>query len=83
MLCEVPSRNTTCVICAGKVMKCSDFENLHIFALNVTLIEDWILFSSRVQLAVLIAKALASVPNGWENLCHPNNNSYMATRRIC
>ncbi|KAG1326476.1 hypothetical protein COCNU_01G004100 [Cocos nucifera] len=37
----------------------------------------------RVLLAVLIAKALASVPNGWENLCHPSNNSRMATWRIC
>lgn len=82
MLCEVPSRNTTCVICEGKVTKYSIFENLRILLPNITL-TNLILFSCRVLFAVLIAKAQASAPSGWENLLHAKNNSLVSTLVIC
>ncbi|KAF2603278.1 hypothetical protein F2Q70_00027860 [Brassica cretica] len=59
MLCQVPSRNTSCVICSGKY-ECSIL--FFLFVVVVVL---------RVPLAVAIARELGFVPNGWKSLqCH-------------
>ena len=89
MLCQVPSRNTSCVICAGKVyIKPIGISIRHICISSLFFsMQERMLYCqlpnllkhfsfhgySRDQSTALTAKELDFVPSGWMNLLFPNS----------
>lgn len=85
MLCEVPSRNTSCIICTGKVHLFwkINLNSLHLYCCpppSIVLpytysVVNLLLF--RDQLAARIVKEQAFVQSGWKNLLHPSRKTLL------
>lgn len=84
MLCQVPSRNTSCVICAGKV-------DLNPYLYHILVILHWEFIQFSLSLsniprglpAVLIAKELAFAQCGWVSLLYPSSDPVTWVSLLC